>query len=600
MHLQNENLNNQNVAWQSQNDSLQLEIENMHLQNENLKNIIEIGKSTVETAKKISQDLSEENNLLKQKEKDDLQVVQKNEELKRIKFENQSLVGKCKELQEKLNIQMADYTKLQESFNLKSTEVGNLYSQITAKSRDDRNDKNLKGISGIKSLKDDTRSKLIKCREKCRGLEESKKSLENDKKALILENRNAANEIKTLKNHLSSNRAIVVEKAVTKDEINNLKSELTSKCVEIEKSSIKLKKLSTELNCVLGELKVAKESKNLVDKELLVLKEKMKGVETDDVAAKLTFNEVEYSTLKSENEALKEAKKELDDRLEFYINQCSTFEKNDAQLQEEISLLQSSIKDSTIENSSELNSLRDTVESLENSVIFYKDQEGVLVEDNEKLKAELANLKSQPVVNVNEDFLTKYNLKCDMVEELIKKHEKIAAQLRRKDWEIENYQKKLDSAFEAELLHNFPESSTGNSGTSVGNMGSRSPEVLALDLSTREVSGPVAEDVRVIPQDVAEVVGFSDVVGTGSDQTFNESSAGFHSHQVSPATTLNASNAISFNENLDASFDSTSTCPSEAANVSIASNGTNGRKRSVSVGHGLPPKKIPYVRLEDG
>merc|ERR1712179_663871 len=54
-----ERLSDQNEAWQKQNDNLQLEIENMHMQNENLKNIIEIGKSTVETAKKISQDLAE-------------------------------------------------------------------------------------------------------------------------------------------------------------------------------------------------------------------------------------------------------------------------------------------------------------------------------------------------------------------------------------------------------------------------------------------------------------------------------------------------------------------------------------------------------------
>merc|ERR1712240_951451 len=47
-----ERLSDQNEAWQKQNDSLQLEIGNMHMQNENLKNIIEIGKSTVETAKK--------------------------------------------------------------------------------------------------------------------------------------------------------------------------------------------------------------------------------------------------------------------------------------------------------------------------------------------------------------------------------------------------------------------------------------------------------------------------------------------------------------------------------------------------------------------
>merc|ERR1719369_678845 len=85
-----ERLNDQNVASKSQNDSLQLEIENMHMQNENLKNIIEIGKSTVETAKKISQDLSEENKLLKQKEKENLHLMQRNDDLKKIKFENQS------------------------------------------------------------------------------------------------------------------------------------------------------------------------------------------------------------------------------------------------------------------------------------------------------------------------------------------------------------------------------------------------------------------------------------------------------------------------------------------------------------------------------
>ena len=138
------------------------------------------------------------------------------------------------------------------------------------------------------------------------------------------------------------------------------------------------------------------------------------------------------------------------------------FEKNDAQLQEEISLLQLSIKNSTIENSDEVANLRDAVQNLENSVVFYKDQEGVLIDENEKLKAEVSNVKSQQIVNINEDFLAKYNLKCDLVEELIKKHEKIAAQLRRKDWEIENYQKKLDSAFEAELLKKIPESSAGN------------------------------------------------------------------------------------------------------------------------------------------
>merc|ERR1712002_310204 len=94
------------------------------------------------------------------------------------------------------------------------------------------------------------------------------------------------------------------------------------------------------------------------------------------------------------------------------------------------------------------------------SVVFYKDQEEVLIDENEKLKNEINALKVHVEMgNLNDDLMIKYNLKCDMVEELLKKHEKIAAQLRRKDWEIDNYQKKLDSAFEAQSLafsHDVP------------------------------------------------------------------------------------------------------------------------------------------------
>merc|ERR1719186_261573 len=270
----------QNEAWQTQNDSLQLEIENMHMQNENLKNIIEIGKSTVETAKRISQDLVEENKLMKQREKQNSADLQKFErDLKHLKFENHSLMDKYNELQAKFDLQTNDFSKLQENLNLKNAEVQHLYTELSSEVavREDRKsvDENQKFVVEIKSLtslKDDLKSKLIKCRENCRNVEESKRSLESDYKALILENRNAAAEIKTLKNHLNSNRAIVVEKAIAKDEVISLKSEMASKCVEVENSSIKLKKLSTELNCVLGELKVARESQIVVENELKYLK----------------------------------------------------------------------------------------------------------------------------------------------------------------------------------------------------------------------------------------------------------------------------------------------------------------------------------------
>merc|ERR1719186_995463 len=305
----------QNEAWQTQNDSLQLEIENMHMQNENLKNIIEIGKSTVETAKKISQDLAEENKMMKQREKQNSTDLQKFEfDLKHLKSENQSLMGKYNEMQVKLDLQTIDFSKLQENFNLKNAEVQHLYTELSSdRKSNDKNNKFVVEIKSLTSLKDDLKSKLIKCRENCRNVDESKRSIERDYKALILENRNAAAEIKTLKNHLNSNRAIVVEKAVAKDEIISLKSDMASKCVEVEKSAIKLKKLSTELNCVLGELKVVRDSKFVVENELKCLREKIKknpkqGEEAPNHNESREVDDV-LSALKAENGDLKDAKK---------------------------------------------------------------------------------------------------------------------------------------------------------------------------------------------------------------------------------------------------------------------------------------------------
>eukprot|EP00092_Neocalanus_flemingeri_P030498 GFUD01033112.1.p1 GENE.GFUD01033112.1~~GFUD01033112.1.p1 ORF type:complete len:952 (+),score=280.10 GFUD01033112.1:70-2856(+) len=616
-----ERLTDQNEAWQNQNDSLQLEIENMHMQNENLKNIIEIGKSTVETAKKISQDLAEENRQMKQREKQNSTDLQRFEcDLKQLKSENQNLLKSYNELQEKLKAQTIDFSKLEENFNLKSAEVHHLYtelsSQVAAKESRKFYDENLKLGAELKlltSLKEEIKTKLIKCRENLRDVEESKRSLEGDYKALILENRNAANEIKTLKNHLSSNRAIVVEKAVAKDEVNTLKTEIATKCIEVEKSLIKLKKLSTELNCVLGELKVAKDSKIVIESELKTLKEKMKkdvkqcekssksndSNEMKDIILKLKSSGEELSTMQTETRALKDAKKELQDRLEFYISQCTEFEKNDSQLQEEILLLQTSIKNSTLENSVVVEDLRGSIEELENSQVFYKDQEEVLMDENEKLKDEVARLKMhQERVPINEDLLTKYNLKSEMVEELLKKHEKIAAQLRRKDWEIDNYQKKLDSAFENGLLtlpyDNQPmDTETGDMVCPPADVEPRSPEYVALDLTTKEKDEREDADNNTVKAENEVLAGPSGIVGTSCKRKYSECS--------SASQTLNDSNPMSLHDNLDASFDSTSTCPSEAAKLSmnmLAGNACGGRRRSRSLGGPTPPK-IPFVRLED-
>ena len=122
----------------------------------------------------------------------------------------------------------------------------------------------------------------------------------------------------------------------------------------------------------------------------------------------------------------------------------------------------------------------------------------------------------------------------------------------------------------------------------------RSPECIALDLSTKDKPSDNEPNNDVKEEESsAAVAGPSGVVVTSTKRKFSECS--------SASQSLDDSNPISLHENLDASFDSTSTCPSEAAmlNTSLVSGQVfGGRRRSKSLG-GPTPRKIPYVRLED-
>merc|ERR1712129_184305 len=110
----------------------------------------------------------------------------------------------------------------------------------------------------------------------------------------------------------------------------------------------------------------------------------------------------------------------------------------------------------------------------------------------------------------------------------------------------------------------------------------------ALDLTTKEKTSDNESNNEVKEEESsAAVAGPSGVVVTSTKRKFSECS--------SASQSLDDSNPISLHENLDASFDSTSTCPSEAA---MLSTNHGGRRRSKSLG-GPTPRKIPYVRLED-
>jgi len=475
-------------SLKAQNESLQLEIENLQMQNENLKNIIEIGKSTVETAKKISQDLADENKSLKEKEiklGNDLKASEQSLNVSKVEIQS---------LQEKLSKSDATNTeevaKLSGQLKLKEAEAQKLSQELSTMKENLKQEENSKILTELK--RDEIKSKLMKCRENCRAIEESKKNLENEIKALLTENKNAAAEIKTLKSHLSSSRAIVVEKAVAKDEINKIKSELTAKTIEVEKANLKMKKMGQQLSSSSGELKSLNELKVNHEVELKELKEKLKtsnksNNDQSDVISKLKLKEEEMTLMSQKLKSLENSKNELQERLDFYIQQCSEFEKTDSRHQEEILVLQNSIKTSTVENSAKVEKFKETVQTLENATIFYKGQVDTLLEQNETLRKEIVEAKSNPCVKEDKNLVFKYKLKCDLVEELLKKQEKIAAQLRRKDWEIENYQKKLDAAFEAGMTlpsqEDFADMTRKGSVEGTTTYGQDSP---VLDLSTRK------------------------------------------------------------------------------------------------------------------
>jgi len=447
------------------------EIENLNLQNENLKSIIEIGKTTVETAKELSQDLAEENKTLKEKHALILNNVKMEElerDLKQLKDEYAEMSANYNRTLEQLKSNQMEVTKLRESCRQKSAEINQLHVEkanaMAKENHKHEDNQNLRlEIKNVSASRDEAKSRLFKCRENCRNLGEKNDQLESNMKVMMNENRNAAAEIKNLKSSLNSSRSIVVEKT-TKDDVVKVKADLTSKTIELEKCNVKLKKVSTELNNVLGELKLIKGSKTS-NEEYSNLKEQLKNASKD-------LNLME------------EAQKDVKERMESYVTKCAQLETKEVTLQEEIILLQTNIKDLSLEIAAKGERFRETVQALEDAIVFYKQQEDLLLEEVRKLKQEALNRdESQPVSGDEKGLASQYKVKCEQVENLQKKQEIFAAQLKRKDWEIDNYQRKLDYAFQAGVLA-LP-TGVGPSDLSNPTPPVRSPQSSALDLTTK-------------------------------------------------------------------------------------------------------------------
>ena len=441
------------------NEELLIEMDNVNGENENLKNIIEIGKSSVESAKKINEDLAGENRLMKGREKQTwIDLAGFENSLTVLNGEKEKLRVKYLQLQERLRVKTSEAAQreleMKGKYQAMAEQLQHLQSLLST-DEDARMEysrkmqEKIKKLSGqvksVTAMRDDARKKLCKVKENLKQVEDAKRSVEADYKALVIENRNASNEIKTMKHHLNSSRNNVVDKAIAKDELLGMKKELSKKTNELENSQKKIMKLSSELSSTLAELRSSKDGQNKAEKSVLKLQDKI-----DDLEAKLKLKNNSYEAQAIELEAASKSLENMGERVEFYVGQCTEFEVRDTKYQKEVEILQKAVEKSIGQQTA----LEKELESVQEEVIFYRDQEEVLVDEIEKLKSRNFALNSSRVSSSGEeDLAEKYRLQCGLVEELLRKQEKMVAQDRRKDWEMENYRQRLDAAFEAEVSY---------------------------------------------------------------------------------------------------------------------------------------------------
>jgi chromosome segregation ATPase len=204
---------------------------------------------------------------------------------------------------------------------------------------------------------------------------------------------------------------------------------------DLEPSDKKARKLST------AEAREAGEARDKADRaagklrgELEVLRAKMKR----------TAEELRASRTAETN---------LKERLEFYLGQCAKFETKDAERRDKLTTAQEAAREATARAG-----------GLEGRLALHRHSEETLLQQIEALKSAPRTL---------------------------------AARLRRKDWEIETYQRKLDSIFEA---------NAGGLAAGKAELGAGS----ALDLSV----APGPEGVKVEPDSSGRDRGCLAVAGT--------------------------------------------------------------------------------------
>jgi len=545
-----ERMTHQNNVLSDHNSSLRKEVDNVYAHNDNLKSIIQAGKATVEAARKLSRDLTAGNKIIKDKDSKDSSPELKNLEkkYKQLKDINDSTEAKYDKLKERGKEKSMELATLHEQCQLKNEEIKRLQSEASKQDPSSaRNESRRLGekYNDSKSIeaKKDLRTKLVNCREELSKAKDEASRKDKDYRLLMAENKQHAQEIKTLKFHLQSQREVVIEKAVVKDEILATKSELEKKSNDLDAANSRLSKVSAELDAALLRVEETKVKCNENTDSALVtaLKHKLKVITEEK-----RFLQNETDSLRADVKSLKDQRKDM-------MEKCSTLENEVLHLRTDLSNLPKSV-DECDEQKRKFEEIFVHCKSLEGQVKYLADMRSISDEENGSLKLELDSLRQRADVGI--EATEKYNLQMGVMTELMKKHERMAAQLRRKDWEIVNYQSRLDAAFEVEMVMSMAPPPT---------FAVSYPEDIAREvLAPNHFRGEVPQQPGEVVENVLDL-SVKPMKGTKVKvEAVDESTLPLRKRTVSDCSTDD--NAPS-HSNLDTSHDSDSTCPSEAARL---------------------------------
>ena len=359
------------------NFKLKMEIQNVKQQNEKLHGIIKMGNSAVETSKNISKDLARENTAMKEREKEtssDLSRIEKS--LSVLAEENERLNVKYRQLQERRGGREEKDGRRQEQ---PEEVVLQLRADMAKKDGDmlaerrrltEQVSRHHGEVKSLVEMRDEARGKLSKLRATVRQTEEAKRSIEADYKKLIAENKAAAGEIRSLKSHLGSNRSLLSDRSEVGQELAVVKQELVAKTAKLEVAEKKVRSLVVELSSLGQEAREAREGCRRAEGLAARL-----GREAEGLKENLRLRSADLGAARTDEENLRE-------RVDFYISQCTEFEAKDGKYREEIVLLQQGVKEAAAAQEE----LRAALEASEEGLVFYRDQEEILVDEIEKLR----------------------------------------------------------------------------------------------------------------------------------------------------------------------------------------------------------------------